>query len=51
MKTQIEKLKETGYYGSRKDPQYNKKTGKHDCCGSTRSFYHKKGCPLCRELE
>lgn len=51
MKTQIEKLKEDGLYGSVKDPQWNKELQRHDCCGSPRSFYHRKGCPLCREIE
>lgn len=45
--TQIARLKETGYYGSTKDPQWNKVTKRQDCCGSPRAYYHRQGCPLC----
>lgn len=45
MKT-IEQLKAKGRYGSAKDKYYNKQTQGHDCCGATRSWYHKKSCPL-----
>ncbi len=45
--TQIERLKARGYYGSTKDPFWNKKTKRHDCCNATRAFYHKEGCKAC----
>lgn len=43
--TQIEKLKKAGLFGSTGDPMWNGKM--HECCGSTRSYYHKDGCKLC----
>lgn len=46
METQIEFLKRVGRYGSSKDPQWNRKTKRHDCCGATRAYYHKRDCPL-----
>lgn len=45
--TQIEKLKEQGLYGSVLDPQWNRETKQHDCCGSRRAYYHHVDCPLC----
>lgn len=45
--TQIEKLKEQGLYGSRKDPYFDPESGTHKCCGSPRAYYHRAGCPLC----
>ena len=45
-KTSIQRVKENGQYGCSKDKHYNKETGGHDCCGATRSWYHKKDCPL-----
>lgn len=45
--TQIERLKKSGYYGSTKDPYWNKEKKQHDCCGATRAFYHKRGCKAC----
>lgn len=44
---QLEKLKTKGLYGSRKDPYWNKKRGRHDCCGAKRWWYHKEGCKAC----
>lgn len=49
--TQIEFLKRVGRYGSSRDPQWNRKTKRHDCCGATRAYYHKKDCPLCQHTE
>lgn len=47
--TQIELLKEQGLYGTTSDPFWNRKKKVHECCGSTRSFYHKKGCKACTD--
>ena len=46
-KTQIEKLKEQGLYGSTKDPEWDPVAKVHRCCGATRAYYHHKDCPLC----
>lgn len=43
--SQIEKLREQGLLGSVEDSKWNGKM--HECCGSTRSYYHRAGCPLC----
>lgn len=51
IETQIEYLKRVGRYGTAQDPQYNRETKRHDCCGATRPYYHKKDCPLCRDIE
>ena len=48
--TQIEKLKRDGLYGTTGDPYWDKKKKVHKCCGSTRSYYHLKGCKACKEL-
>lgn len=48
--TQIERLKETGHYGSVADPYWNRKTKRHDCCGSPRAYYHRQGCKACKEI-
>jgi hypothetical protein len=45
--SQIEKLKEKGLFGSTLDPLWDGEM--HKCCGSTRSFYHRKGCKLCSD--
>lgn len=47
-KKQIEMLKDQGLFGSTKDPFWNKETKTHDCCGSPRAYYHRKGCPACK---
>lgn len=47
--TQIERLKRDGLYGTAKDPFWNKKTKTHECCGTKRSYYHRKGCPACKK--
>lgn len=47
IETQIQYLKRIGRYGSTGDPQWNRETKRQDCCGATRSYYHKKDCPLC----
>lgn len=49
--TQVEYYKRIGVYGSAKDPQWNVKEQRHDCCGATRAFYHKKSCPLCQDID
>ena len=46
--TQIERLKETGHYGSVKDARWSREKKMHECCGSTRAYYHKQGCELCK---
>lgn len=45
--TQIERLKRDGLYGTAGDPFWNKKTKTHECCGTRRSYYHRKGCKAC----
>lgn len=47
--TQIQQLKRQGRYGSSRDPKWNKKKKRHDCCGATRAYYHKKDCPLLKD--
>lgn len=47
--TQIEQLKKDGLYGTAYDPFWDKKKKMHTCCGSTHSFYHKKGCKACTD--
>lgn len=49
--TQIERLKERGLYGSTADPFWSREKKMHTCCGSTRSYYHKKGCKACEPDE
>lgn len=48
-KTKIEKLKDAGLYGTAKDPFWDREKKMHTCCGSTRAYYHKKGCPACTD--
>jgi len=42
----------TGEAGSGKsytvEQYWNRKKKIHECCGSTRSFYHLKGCKACK---
>lgn len=49
--TQVEFLKRRGLYGSASDPLWNRETKRHDCCGATRAYYHKAGCPLCTDTD
>lgn len=46
-KTQIERLKERGFYGSAEDPFWNPEKGIHECCGAVRPYYHRSSCPAC----
>lgn len=48
--TQIDHLKDAGLHGSTKDPDWNPVTKRHDCCGSPRSYYHRRNCPLCKDI-
>jgi hypothetical protein len=49
-KNQLDQLREDGLLGCSEDPFWNPKISRHECCGATRSYYNKKGCPACRDL-
>lgn len=48
--SQIEALRADGLLGSALDPFWDKELKMHTCCGSTRSYYHKRGCHACRDI-